>query len=97
MEGRQIDVNSMMSLFIQEVRSVNTDLPIIVQSVYWSDPQWWSLLGVQFLSDHVEVAEEMGWHYCLWNYRSDSQDPLVLTFDYEKWDSSYWDEILSWF
>jgi len=53
--------------------------------------------GAQFLSDHVDLALQRGWHFCLWNFRSDTRDPGVLSFDYEKWDSAYWNEILAWF
>jgi hypothetical protein len=42
-----IDVNAMMSRFIQEIRSIDTTLPIIVQSVFWSDPRFFSLLEKQ--------------------------------------------------
>jgi hypothetical protein len=178
MAARGIDVNTMMAQFISAVRSVDATLPVIVQSVGWSDPSWWELLekqsdpyviydfhtyepyglthpdcerpscggisypgvywgetwnrnhienthlaevirfqqehdvpilmgefglqfeqrgGVRFLSDHVDIALRHGWHFCLWNFRSDSLDPDVLDFDYEKWSPAYWDEILSWF
>ncbi len=178
MAARGINVNAMMTRFVAAVRSVDTTLPVIVQSVGWSGPVWWELLekqddpyvvydfdtygpyelthpdcgapncrgisypgvywgetwnrnhlentylaevtsfqqkhnvpilmgefgmeyaqqgGVQFLSDHVDIAISRGWHFCLWNFRSDSLDPSVLSFDYEKWASAYWPEILGWF
>lgn len=42
-----IDVNAMMSLFIREIRSMDPTLPVIVQSVQWSDPRFFSLLKKQ--------------------------------------------------
>ena len=52
--------------------------------------------GVQFLSDLVDIATSRGWHFCLWNFRSDTLDPTFLDFDYERWDPAYRIEILSW-
>jgi hypothetical protein len=177
MANHGIDVNAMMTRFIAAVREVDATLPVIVQSVGWSGPEWWSLLqkqadpyvvydfhtyspcelthpdceapycagisypgflegvnwdrsyleftmladvisfkaehavpifmgefgmqfaqtgGVQFLSDLVDIAISRGWHFCIWNYRSDTLDPTVLDFDYERWDPSYWNEISTW-
>lgn len=173
-----IDVNAMMTLFIDRIRAVDATLPIIVQGVVWSNPEWWSLVerqndpyviydfhtyepvgfthpdcgaancpgvsypgeywgqaydrafleqtvfadviafqqthqvpilmgefgmqypqagGVQFLSDHVDIAISHGWHFALWNYRSDTEDPTLIDFDYEKFPAEYWIEILGWF
>jgi len=178
MSARSIDVNAMMTRFISAIREVDATLPVIVQSVGWSGPDWFELLekqadpyviydfhtyeprgythpdcdapncagltwpgaydgvnwdrtsleneffqeliafeqehgvpifmgefgmqyeqqgGVQFLSDLVDIATSRGWHFCIWSFRSDTLDPMVLSFDYEKWDSSYWTEILGWF
>ncbi len=173
-----IDVNAMMTLFIDRIREVDATLPIIVQNVVWSNPEWWSLLekqddpyvvydfhtyepfsfthpdcdaadcpgvsypgeywgqvydrefledivfaeviafqerhqvpilmgefgmqypqtgGVQFLSDHVDIALTHGWHFALWNYRSDTEDAQLINFDYEKFPDEYWTEVLDWF
>jgi hypothetical protein len=173
-----IDVNAMMSSFIEMIRTVDETVPIIVQNVVWSNPEWWSLLeaqddpyvvydfhtyepfgfthpdcgepdcsgvsypgeywgqvydsafledvvfdevvsfqhahdvpilmgefgmrfaqegGVLFLSDHVDIALEHGWHFALWNFRSDTEDPALIEFDYEKFPEEYWTEILGWF
>ncbi len=178
LSDRGIDVNAMMGRFIAAVREADSSLPVIVQCVGWSNPEWWGLLtkqddpyvvydfhtyspydlthpdcgqpgcvgagypgtiggerwdrsrianslfarvnqfqathgvpilmgefgmeyaqpgGAQFLSDHVDIGLQRGWHFCLWNCRSDTRDPSVLSFDYEKWDSAYWNEILTWF
>lgn len=173
-----IDVNAMMTLFINKIRTVDAKLPIIVQGVVWSNPQWWSLVrkqddpyvvydfhtyepygfthpdcaaadcpgvsypgeyygqvydrafleevvfaeviafqqthqvpilmgefglqypqtgGVQFLSDHVDIALAHGWHFALWNYRSDTEDGMLINFDYEKFPAAYWTEVVEWF
>lgn len=172
-----IDVNAMMSLFIREVRTVDATLPVIVQSVYWSDPRFFSLIekqtdpyvvydchaydprsythpdcggpncstgypgsfegadwdraylesvvfgpvrafqtthrvpvllgefgmqfpqagGPRYLSDMNDIAMANGWHFCVWSYRGDSQNPASIEFDYEKWGSEYWSEVLGWF
>lgn len=42
-----IDVNAMMTLFINSIRTVDATLPIVVQNVVWSNPQWWSLMEKQ--------------------------------------------------
>ncbi|MBU0719667.1 MAG: glycoside hydrolase family 5 protein, partial [Planctomycetes bacterium] len=42
-----INVNAMMTLFINKIRAVDATLPIIVQGVVWSNPQWWSLVEKQ--------------------------------------------------
>ncbi|MFV1958786.1 MAG: glycoside hydrolase family 5 protein [Planctomycetota bacterium] len=178
MAARGIDVNGMMRTFIAKIRTVDPTLPVIVQSVGWSDPAFWSLLekmpddyvvydfhtysprdythpdcaapncgglgypgtydgtswnrthletvhmaeviafqaahdvpilmgefgmeypqsgGIQFLSDHADIAVARGWHFILWNFRSDTRDPSTLNFDYEKWPAGYWTEILGWF
>jgi hypothetical protein len=53
--------------------------------------------GVQFLSDLIDIAVARGWHFCLWNFRSDTFDPAMINFDYEKFPAEYWTEIQSWF
>lgn len=178
LSARGIDIHMMMTGFIDDIRNVDASLPIIVQNVVWSAPEWWSLIrtyddpyvvydfhtyephgfthpdcetsncagvsypgeyygqtydrafleevvfndviafqrahgvpvfmgefgmrfpqdgGVQFLSDHVDIAHGHGWHFALWNFRSDSGDPTIIDFDYEKFPSEYWSEILGWF
>ena len=171
--------NALMTKFIQAVRSVSADLPVIVQGVKWSDAQWWDLVekqsdpyviydvhsytpydyshalpgsgltypgvyypdlpgsevvydksylssvvfekvkafqrkhnvpvmlgefglaheqvgGVQYLSDMQEIAVENGWHYNLWAFRPRA-NPEIKDFNYEYWNSEYWEEISGWF
>lgn len=42
-----IDVNHIYSIFIDSIRTVDPDLPLIVQSVHWSDPEYFSLIELQ--------------------------------------------------
>jgi Cellulase (glycosyl hydrolase family 5) len=39
-----IDIHGMFKYFIGEIRSVNKTLPLIVQNIQYSDPQWWGLM-----------------------------------------------------
>ena len=41
---RGMDIHGMFDFFIKEVRKVNSTLPLIVQNVEYSDPQWWGLM-----------------------------------------------------
>ncbi len=181
LKKKNIDVHAMFKYFIKEIRTVNKNLPLIVQNITYSNPEWWDLLkkqedpyiiydvhsyvpydfshankkntkeyhdlywcmtsgkdvlfnkkllenvilskvikfqkeynvpillgefglkfhqkdGVEYLSDYVDIAKSRRWHFCLWNYRSDNPDnKKKIIFDPEKWDKSYWEEILSWY
>jgi hypothetical protein len=181
LKKKKIDIHGMFKYFIKEVRTVNKYLPLIIQNINYSNPEWWDLMkkqddpfiiydvhsyvpyeyshanrknskkyhdlywcttlekdalfnkkllknvilskvikfqkkykvpillgefglqyqqknGVEYLSDYVDIAKSQGWHFCLWNYRSDNPDnKKKIIFDPEKWDKSYWNEILSWF
>ena len=41
---RGIDIHAMFEYFISQIRSVNNTLPVIVQNIQYSDPQWWELM-----------------------------------------------------
>lgn len=181
LKNKNINMYEMFKYFIKEIRSVNKNLPLIIQNINYSNPEWWNLMkkqrdpfiiydvhsyipynythanrknskeyhdlywcmtlnkdiiynkkilkntifskvikfqkkyevpillgefglkyeqkdGVEYLSDHVDIAKSQGWHFCLWNYRSDNPDNKnKVIFDPEKWEKSYWKEILSWF
>ncbi len=176
-----INIHGIFEYFIREIRSINKTLPVIVQNIQYSDPQWWGLMkkfkdpyivydvhsyvpfeyshagskykqkypdtywclelmedslynknllnnvifkhvkkfqrthnvpillgefgmelpqngGVKYLSDIVDIAKNEGWHFCLWSFRSDNpKSKKHIDFDPEKWNTEYWDEVLSWF
>ena len=41
---RGINIHGMFEYFIREVRSISKTLPLIVQNIQYSDPQWWGLM-----------------------------------------------------
>ncbi|BCS95725.1 hypothetical protein DSLASN_13570 [Desulfoluna limicola] len=41
---RGMDIHGMFHFFITEIRKVHSKLPLIVQNIEYSDPQWWGLM-----------------------------------------------------
>lgn len=70
------------------------DVPILMGEFGMQYPQ---MGGVQYLSDHVDIALARGWHFAAWNFRSDTEDAAIINFDYEKFPAEYWPEVLTWF
>ncbi len=179
MQANGIDVNALYKMCIDSVRTSDPEIPLIVQSAFHSNPEFWGLLekqedplvvydfhtydpfdythseimnsqtypglyynvtkdddvlynkafyadvvfarvkafqeahnapifmgefgmqfpqngGAQFLKDLHSIAVVNGWHFALWSYRPDN-DPDFMNFDYEKWENTYWNTILSFF